>query len=129
MTANAFIPIDDIMAKKSQAVRRDPEAAPTHDLREELFELEAKGELIVQRVPEPYLEVQTKFGRTKKSRSNTPGITNRAASAGISPAIPPPSSGCTGNSASISSIPPIRPPAPAGIITLPAPPTPWRSWR
>lgn len=66
MTANAFIPIDDIMAKKSQAVRRDPEAAPTHDLREELFELEAKGELIVQRVPEPYLEVQTKFGRTKK---------------------------------------------------------------
>jgi heterodisulfide reductase subunit B len=31
-----------------------------------MFELEAKGEIIVQRVPEPYLEVQTKYGRTKK---------------------------------------------------------------
>ncbi|NUM45651.1 MAG: heterodisulfide reductase subunit B [Anaerolineales bacterium] len=34
-----------------------------HDL---LFELEAQGELIVQRVPEPYLEVMTKYGRMKK---------------------------------------------------------------
>jgi len=34
-----------------------------HDL---LFELEAEGELTVQRVPEPYLEVMTKFGRMKK---------------------------------------------------------------
>jgi heterodisulfide reductase subunit B1 len=34
-----------------------------HDL---LFELEAEGELIVQRVQEPYLEVMTKFGRMKK---------------------------------------------------------------
>ena len=34
-----------------------------HDL---LFELEAEGELIVQRVPEPYLEVMTKYGRMKK---------------------------------------------------------------
>jgi heterodisulfide reductase subunit B1 len=34
-----------------------------HDL---IFELEAEGELIVQRVPEPYLEVMTKYGRMKK---------------------------------------------------------------
>ena len=64
-TAN-FVPVEEILAKKSQPVRRDPTTAPTHDLREALFELEAKGELIVQRVPEPYIEVTTKFGRTKK---------------------------------------------------------------
>ena len=58
--------IDQILEKKSNPVMRDPELAPTHDIREELFELEAKGELIVQRVPEPYIEVQTKYGRTKK---------------------------------------------------------------
>jgi heterodisulfide reductase subunit B len=58
--------VQQILQKKAQPVRRDPTKAPTHDLREELFELEARGELIVQRVPEPYLEVQTKFGRTKK---------------------------------------------------------------
>lgn len=39
---------------------------PTKDYREQLFELEAKGELRVQRVPEPYVEVETKFGRKKK---------------------------------------------------------------
>ncbi len=31
-----------------------------------LDELEQNGELIVQRVPEPYIEVMTKYGRTKK---------------------------------------------------------------
>lgn len=31
-----------------------------------LFELEAKGEIIVQRVPEPYAEVETRSGRIKK---------------------------------------------------------------
>ncbi|ACF12608.1 protein of unknown function DUF224 cysteine-rich region domain protein [Chloroherpeton thalassium ATCC 35110] len=36
------------------------------DYREQLFELEAKGELEVIRVPEPYVEVETKFGRKKK---------------------------------------------------------------
>jgi len=39
---------------------------PTEDYRELLFELEAKGELEVQRVPEPYVEVETKYGRKKK---------------------------------------------------------------
>ncbi|MGZ8754457.1 MAG: heterodisulfide reductase-related iron-sulfur binding cluster [Acidimicrobiia bacterium] len=53
-----------------QAIRRkpvpDPADAPTEDIRELLFELEDAGELIVQRVPEPYIEVMTKYGRTKK---------------------------------------------------------------
>lgn len=31
-----------------------------------MFELEAKGEFVVQRVPEPYIEVLTKYGRKKK---------------------------------------------------------------
>ncbi|TNE55294.1 MAG: heterodisulfide reductase subunit B [Bacteroidetes bacterium] len=44
----------------------DPNEAPTHDLREELFQLEKEGELEVIRVPEPYMEVKTKFGRIKK---------------------------------------------------------------
>ena len=39
---------------------------PTEDYRELLFELEAKGELEVQRVPEPYVKVETKYGRKKK---------------------------------------------------------------
>ncbi len=39
---------------------------PTEDYRELLFELEVKGELEVQRVPEPYVEVETKYGRKKK---------------------------------------------------------------
>ncbi|MDH5508158.1 MAG: heterodisulfide reductase subunit B, partial [Anaerolineae bacterium] len=39
---------------------------PPDDFREHLFELEREGELIVQRVPEPYIEVMTKYGRMKK---------------------------------------------------------------
>lgn len=66
MSNTGLIYVDRIMEKKSQPVARDPAEAPTHDLREELFELEAKGELIVQRVPEPYVEVTTRFGRKKK---------------------------------------------------------------
>jgi heterodisulfide reductase subunit B len=41
---------------------------PTEDYREKLFELEAKGELEVHRVPDPIMEVGTKYGRTKKFR-------------------------------------------------------------
>ncbi len=66
MTISTTIALDELLAKKSRTVQRDPAEAPTHDLRETLFELEAKGELIVQRVPEPYFEVKTKFGRVKK---------------------------------------------------------------
>lgn len=65
MAKNPVI-IDELLERKAQPVIRDPAQAPTHDLREELFELEAKGELIVHRVPEPYKEVTTKFGRIKK---------------------------------------------------------------
>ena len=43
-----------------------PEHPPTEDYHEILDELEKEGEIIVQRVPEPYIEVQTKFGRIKK---------------------------------------------------------------
>ena len=51
------------LARKFQ---RDPAKAPTEDLREAVFELERQGEWVVQRVPEPYIEVETKYGRTKK---------------------------------------------------------------
>ena len=46
--------------------RPDPSQAPTEDIRERVFELEAEGEWIVQRVPEPFASVETKYGRTKK---------------------------------------------------------------
>lgn len=65
MAKNPVI-IEELLERKAQPVVRDPAQAPNHDLREELFELEAKGELIVHRVPEPYKEVTTKFGRIKK---------------------------------------------------------------
>lgn len=61
-----MLPLVEIREKKAQPVRPNPAEAPRPDLREELFELEAHGELIVQRVPEPYVEVTTKYGRTKK---------------------------------------------------------------
>ena len=44
----------------------DPDNAPKADLREEIFELEKEGEWIVQRVPEPFMELPTKYGRMKK---------------------------------------------------------------
>ncbi len=66
MTATGFIPIEDILQKKRRPVHRPPDQAHAHDIREELFELEAKGEIIVHRVPEPYVEVETRFGRKKK---------------------------------------------------------------
>ncbi|MCF8563622.1 heterodisulfide reductase subunit B [Alicyclobacillus tolerans] len=44
----------------------DPDEAPDEDLREAIWELGRAGEWIVQPVPEPYVEVTTKFGRMKK---------------------------------------------------------------
>ncbi|MDH5403050.1 MAG: heterodisulfide reductase-related iron-sulfur binding cluster [Candidatus Heimdallarchaeota archaeon] len=44
----------------------NPDAAPTEDLKKIIFELEEQGEWIVHRVPEPYYELKTKFGRPKK---------------------------------------------------------------
>ncbi len=58
----SIIPIESLRMKP----RPDPANAPTIDIRETLFELEAAGELIVHRVPEPYVEVMTKYGRTKR---------------------------------------------------------------
>lgn len=43
-----------------------PTQNQAHDIHAELLELEARGELIVQRVPEPFVAVPTKFGRMKK---------------------------------------------------------------
>lgn len=65
MTEN-LTTVEQILEKKSHAVQRNPVAAPTRDMHEILFELEAKGEIIVQKVPEPYVEVTTKYGRKKK---------------------------------------------------------------
>lgn len=57
-----YIPIDALRVKP----KPDPANAPVADIRERLFELEEAGELTVHRVPEPYVEVMTKYGRTKK---------------------------------------------------------------
>ncbi|MBI4269707.1 MAG: heterodisulfide reductase subunit B [Candidatus Rokubacteria bacterium] len=39
---------------------------PAEDVREKVLELEARGEWIVPRVPGPWVDVTTKYGRTKK---------------------------------------------------------------
>ena len=51
---------------KQRIFKRDPDAAPIADIRAKVFELEAAGEWRVQRVPEPFSPVMTKYGRTKK---------------------------------------------------------------
>ncbi len=55
-----------VVKKASERDFRLPENPPTEDYHEALDELEKDGEIIVQRVPEPYIEVKTKYGRTKK---------------------------------------------------------------
>lgn len=44
----------------------DSENPRKNDLYDEIMQLEKEGEWIVQRVPEPYIELDTKFGRKKK---------------------------------------------------------------
>ena len=44
----------------------DPDRAPKEDLRDEIFQLEKEGEWIVHRVPDNYIELDTKYGRKKK---------------------------------------------------------------
>ncbi len=64
---SGFIPVEALVKPaKERTFRRDPENAPTEDFHQKLFELEERGEWIVQRVPEPYVEVETKYGRKKK---------------------------------------------------------------
>ncbi|MEK7424222.1 MAG: heterodisulfide reductase-related iron-sulfur binding cluster [Actinomycetota bacterium] len=58
------IPVQ-LLLKKKEHFERDEHHVPS-DFHEELFRLEAEGEWIVQRVPEPYIEVATKYGRPKK---------------------------------------------------------------
>ncbi|MDR7435885.1 MAG: heterodisulfide reductase-related iron-sulfur binding cluster [Armatimonadota bacterium] len=51
---------------KERVFKRDPDLPLSEDIRDLVFELEAEGEWIVQRVPEPYVEVPRKDGRAKK---------------------------------------------------------------
>jgi heterodisulfide reductase subunit B len=60
-----MIPYDAVTTKSSRRFERQAEYAP-EDFHERVLELEAEGEWIVQRVPEPYVEVMTKYGRKKK---------------------------------------------------------------
>jgi heterodisulfide reductase subunit B len=66
------IPAQALLKKKEQKDRfvRDADLAEAdakrRDFHEEVFALEERGEWIVQRVPEPYIEVPTKYGRAKK---------------------------------------------------------------
>ena len=53
-------------SSKKPRVKKDPSMAPTEDVHEKLFELEEQGEWIVHKVPSPYAEVETKYGRIKK---------------------------------------------------------------
>ncbi len=57
---------EDLVVSRNRRHHRDPALAPTTDIREELLELEHKGELIVHRVPDPHVLVGTKYGRQKK---------------------------------------------------------------
>ena len=57
------LPVAKAADRKFEA---DPNNAPTEDIRDAIFQLEKEGEWEVIRVPEPYMEVKTKFGRTKK---------------------------------------------------------------
>ena len=68
MTDEVAIPVTSITRGTipQRVFQRDPTNAPTEDIREKLFELEAQGEWIVQRVPEDSVEVMTKYGRTKR---------------------------------------------------------------
>src|SRR5574341_2601569 len=52
-------------APKGRAFTRSV-PGPLEDIRARVLELEAKGEWIVPRVPEPWVEVTTKYGWTKK---------------------------------------------------------------
>jgi len=61
------MPIDvHAVSKSSRVFHRDPETVKNNPIQEQVLELEAKGEWIVPKVPAPYVEVQTKFGRTKR---------------------------------------------------------------
>jgi heterodisulfide reductase subunit B len=58
------IPVQALL-KKKERFERDPGTRP-HDFHEEVFELEERGEWTVHRVPDPWVSVDTKYGREKK---------------------------------------------------------------
>jgi len=60
------IPLTVLEDRRQARDERGARTPPTEDIREKVFELEARGEWIVQRVPDPWLPVTTKYGRTKK---------------------------------------------------------------
>lgn len=64
--SDSDIELNVFSSSKKPRVKKDPKMAPTEDIREKLFELEEQGEWIVQKVPSPYAEVETKYGRIKK---------------------------------------------------------------
>ena len=62
-----MIPAEALVKKaKDREFVRDPANAPTEDFHDIIFQLEKEGEWEVQRVPEPYIELETKYGRKKK---------------------------------------------------------------
>src|SRR3990170_3122520 len=60
------IPLTVLETRREARDERGLIAPPTEDVREKVFELEAQGQWLVQRVPEPWIGVTTKYGRTKK---------------------------------------------------------------
>ncbi len=58
------IPVQALITKK-QTYKRDEHHTP-EDFHDELFRLEEQGEWIVDRVPEPFIEENTKYDRPKK---------------------------------------------------------------
>ena len=56
---SASIPIHEVVKPaKERGFKWDPNDAPTEDYHDQIFELEKQGEWEVQRVPEPYIEVE-----------------------------------------------------------------------
>ncbi|MDQ7052514.1 MAG: heterodisulfide reductase-related iron-sulfur binding cluster [candidate division KSB1 bacterium] len=67
-----MIPVETLVKPASERqFNVNPADAPTEDYHDIIFQLEKEGEWEVQRVPEPYIEVETKFGRKKKIPINT----------------------------------------------------------
>ena len=61
------MPIDlAAVTKSSRTFHRDPDTVKTRPIREQVLELEAKGEWTVIKVPDRHVKVQNKFGREKK---------------------------------------------------------------
>ncbi len=60
------MPIPTVALERGRRFDRYAEEARSEDYHDILDELERDGELIVQRVPESYIEVMTKYGRSKK---------------------------------------------------------------